>query len=354
MPRTHYNKRNDSDSDDRYAIKKSYNKQSANIICCPRDKRPKYDDSSSDASCPDFSELCEDKPKICCEPKKLCKDKVRKDDKLEDLKDQSEFDESEADSDDDFKEVTCRGCGDKRCNGCSRCQQCGCRDCSDYSRTSVVSSLDTSKSRSECPSFADLADDKKRKCCDLKNPCKKHRKDSDKKDSDNKESDKKDSDKKDSDKKDSDKKESDKKDSYKKYSDKKDSDNKDSSASSSKGKKFIITFASKVGHPWAEYNKGSDSVHINGKNGPVLHLYRGSTYFFCVEQDVKEGEEAKHSFVLTTSPAGGPDSQVIPEGFAPVSKGCVCFKVGKNTPRYFFYQDSKHEFEGGLVIVHDV
>jgi YHS domain-containing protein len=98
---------------------------------------------------------------------------------------------------------------------------------------------------------------------------------------------------------------------------------------------------------------GDLSVHINGKNGPVLHLYRGCTYFFCVEQEIPEGQDPKHAFILTNSPAGGPDSRLIPGGFAPVSKGCVCFKVDKCTPRYFFYQESKNAFAGGLVIVHD-
>jgi hypothetical protein len=130
---------------------------------------------------------------------------------------------------------------------------------------------------------------------------------------------------------------------------------RDSSASSGKGKKFIVTWGCKDGHQWSEYNDDKDSIHVNGKNGPVLHLYRGCTYFFCVEQPgiTEECPEANHCFVLTNSPVGGHSAKPIVGGFAPVSKGCVCFKVDKHTPRYFFYQCSKHEFEGGLVIVHD-
>lgn len=126
-----------------------------------------------------------------------------------------------------------------------------------------------------------------------------------------------------------------------------------SDSSSGRGKKFIVTFGNKEEHPWAEYNNNSDSIYVNGKNGPVLHLYRDCSYFFCVEQNLSENDVPRHAFVLTNSPKGGPKSKIIPNGFAPISKGCVCFKVDKCTPRYFYYQCSKKKLEGGLVIVHD-
>ena len=96
-------------------------------------------------------------------------------------------------------------------------------------------------------------------------------------------------------------------------------------------------------------NDGDDSIHVNGKNGPVIHLYYQHTYFFCVEQD----DNSDHTFILTNSPYGGSQAKMIYDGFEPISKGCVCFKVGKCTLRYFFYQCTKHACEGGLVIVHD-
>lgn len=120
------------------------------------------------------------------------------------------------------------------------------------------------------------------------------------------------------------------------------------SSSSSKGKKFLVSFGDKTGHPWGEYNKVGTSIYVNGKNGPVLHLYRGCTYFFVVDK-----EAAEHSFVLTTSPMGGKGSSIVPGGFAAVSKGSACFKITDDTPRYFFYQDANAGFKGGLVIVHD-
>lgn len=118
-------------------------------------------------------------------------------------------------------------------------------------------------------------------------------------------------------------------------------------ANSSRSRKFTITFGSKTNHQWAKYNQSNKSISINGRNGPVLHLYRGNTYYFCIE----EGDD---TFFLTDSPAGGFGSKPISGGFAPLSKGCVCFKVDKHTPRYFYYQSSINMFGGGLIIVHDV
>src|SRR5690606_32173301 len=71
----------------------------------------------------------------------------------------------------------------------------------------------------------------------------------------------------------------------------------ESKESSKKGKRFIFTFGPKEGHAWHEYNQDSSSIHVNGKNGPVLHLYRDSTYFFCLEQ-----KDNDNTLVLTNSP----------------------------------------------------
>jgi hypothetical protein len=267
------------------------------IVCPPCDYREKYESSEAESSCPDFSKLCEDNPKLCCERKKQHK------------KNKSSSDEES----NEFKLYKygkfseCNKC-DRGCGSCNDCKSCQCKRCDDHSRSSVVNSLGNKSG--ECPNFDDIAYDQKKKCRDLITPCKKdHEKDSCQK--------------------------------------------KEISTQSGKGKKFIISFKSKKGHPWSEYNKDNLSVHINGKNGPIIHLYRGCTYFFCVEQCGDENRDPEHAFVLTNSPAGGCDSRIIPEGFAPISKGCVCFKVTKYTPRYFFYQDSKNEFAGGLVIIHD-
>jgi hypothetical protein len=121
-------------------------------------------------------------------------------------------------------------------------------------------------------------------------------------------------------------------------------------SSPSKGKKFNICWGSSETHQWAEYNTGSEAIHINGKTGPVLHLYRGSNYFFCVDQ---AGPATAHAFILTNSPSGGPKAQLIPGAPPPTADGCVAMFIDATTPRYFYYQDAKAKYQGGLIIVHD-
>src|SRR3972149_7367117 len=116
------------------------------IVCPPCDCREKYESSScSESSCPDFSELCEDRPKICCEKKDLCKKRPRKDHSDKDRSESSDSEHSEKQKKHGKKYRDCRGC-DKQCNKCSKCKACGCKECSDYSRSSVVSSLGGSDS----------------------------------------------------------------------------------------------------------------------------------------------------------------------------------------------------------------
>lgn len=329
-----HKKRNSSDSSDsssssseseKYERGQHYDQCRAWIICPPYDHKEKYDSSESDSSCPDFSDLCENKPRINVEKKKS---------KYEDS---SSSDESSDDEYYNSKSKKCHGC-DRTCGKCNNCRSCACRECSDYSRSSVVKSLGSSDSDKHCDNFDRLVLDEKRKNIPLYDHCKPD--DSSKDASCEKKS-----------------------VSPKKYNRKVQrkqpvkSSSSDASSSGSRGKKFVVSFGPKEGHQWAEYNEGDSSIHINGKNGPVLHLYRGSTYFFCVEQSHLNDDDAscdsEHFFFLTNSPIGGAGSRAIHGGFAPVSKGCVCFKVDKSTPRYFFYQSSKHTFEGGLVIVHD-
>lgn len=118
-------------------------------------------------------------------------------------------------------------------------------------------------------------------------------------------------------------------------------------------KKFVVSFRNKFGHPWSEYNKGSKSIYINGKNGPVIHLYKNKTYIFSVQEEERDVRIDGNAFSLTNSPSGGPKSTIIEGGFTPVSKGCVCLKVTNNTPKYFFYQDSMNKYCGGIIIVHE-
>jgi len=239
-----------------------YDLPRGNIICPPCDRKEQYE-FSSERSCTDFSQLCEDKPKICCEKK--------------DKQPISYDSDSESDS-----ELNCGGCG--RCNRCY-----------DYSANNVAKSL--LDSEPSCPDLFDLVNDKQKVCCEQKETTPKE---------------------------------------------------PSKESSSKKGKRFIFTFGKKDGHAWAEYNQGTDSIYVNGKNGPVLHLYRGSTYFFCVDQ-----KDTENTLVLTNSPVGGNGYKLIHGGFDPIAKGCVCVKIDEETPKYFYYQSSSNQFQGGLIIVHD-
>ncbi|MEO6068779.1 MAG: hypothetical protein ABIQ41_12465 [Gemmatimonadales bacterium] len=259
------------------------NQRKACIICPPTDHQETYHTESSDYSCPNFSDLCDDLP--------------RKDKKCNDESHDDEYSDSESDSEycDDKKcGIDCGNACGNPCKGGKRIRPH--RPVDDHSRGSVLNALGDSDDES-CPNFDDLLEDCRRDC--------------------------------------------------------KKEEPKVVKQNSARGKKFVITYGPKAGHPWAEYNKGDNqSIHINGKNGPVLHLYRDCTYFFCVEQKHCESGDV-HQFVLTNKPDGGKGSKIIPGGFEPVSKGCVSLKVTKSTPRYFYYQDADHSYEGGLVIVHD-
>lgn len=193
---------------------------------------------------------------------------------------------------------------------------------------------DFSESDSSCPDLSKLCQDEKRVCKKLKNLCDKQENVADKKE----------------------RKEKPKKDNCgckKKSEECSCLDNTIEKKKNNKDKKFVVSFGPKKGHPWAEYNKGDTSIHVGGKNGPVLHLYRGVKYFFCFDDDNNSDSSCEHSLILTNSPAGGTDSRSIVGGFAPFSKGVSYIKVDDQTPRYFFYQDLHNEFAGGIVIVHD-
>jgi len=341
-------KRNSSDTSDPSTLSsedekcdrgQNYDQWRPCIVCPPCDYKEKYDSSGSDYSCPDFSNLCEDKSRIHCEKKS------------EYVDDSDESTESEDES------------ISKKCNGCDR----DCRECIDFSRSSVLQALGSSEPNNECGDFNYLVHDEKRKQGPLFDNCnrknisqdKKSQNDNQNKKSQNKKS-RNDNQNKTKTFKNDDQDKKSKQQSYLKESSSSSSSSTSSSSSSSsstsRGKKFVVSFGPKEGHQWAKYNEGDESIHINGKNGPVLHLYRGSTYFFCIEQSNVHDDsssDAKHFFFLTDSPSGGVGSQSIKGGFAPVSKGTVCFKVDQSTPRYFFYQSPKQTFEGGLVIVHD-
>lgn len=213
-----------------------------------------------------------------------------------------------------------------RCDSCNSCNSCG--DCGCKSGKTDVSCLDKSCSDdSSCSEFSDLT---KADCCpDINscdscddcndcNKCGKHEK----------------------------------LPKHHPLADLVDSSSSSSSSSSedkSKCRKFVFDFGCKDGHPWAQYNSGSQSIHVNGQNGPVLKLKRGYTYYFCAKSHIDGG----HGLILTNSPAGGNQAERLPHSFKPCNKGCVVFHVDHKTPKYFFYQDVKNQFAGGIAMVSD-
>lgn len=256
-------------------------------------ERPaKYEDSEcSDRGCSDFSSLCEDKPRKCVLPKQ---NKERNWKILTEIKNGAESDFSGEEDEENIvtkeRVVSCRGCAN-RCQNCAACAECGCRECSDYSKSSVVRDLGNSESDSCCPNLSKLACDHKKECLPI---C----------------------------------------------------------PATARGKtmKFTITFGKKGTHQWADYMTKDEAMYVNGKIGPVLHLYRGETYYFTVEQ---ENKKAEHMFVLTMKPGAGSGSRPVEGSFTPIAQGTICYKPDQRTPRIMFYGCSKDAYVGGMIMVHD-
>lgn len=141
-------------------------------------------------------------------------------------------------------------------------------------------------------------------------------------------------------------------DKDKKKDEKKD-DKKDCDSKYHKSREFIITFGEGSHHYWSEYNTTCrEAIYVNGKVGPIIHLYRGYSYSFKVDQRTIPGTKPEHYFVLTKCPDGG-KNDIIPGGFEPIACGCGFIKVDERTPRFFFYHDARHRYLGGVVLVHD-
>lgn len=118
-------------------------------------------------------------------------------------------------------------------------------------------------------------------------------------------------------------------------------------------KKFCVKFDDKKGHRFEEEITGNCTIHVNGKNAPILKVKRGYIYYFAVEQKKSNGIY-ENLFVLTKSPVGYYNGQKpipLTGSFDPVGNGYVKYFVGKNTPKYFYYQSSINAFLGNLVIV---
>ncbi len=259
---------------------------------CGKNKCGDQGDSSKyscSESCPSFSDIYKDESS-CLKSKKHVK---------------KHSSSSSSSSSCDYGIGQCRGCN-KKCGKCNDCQGCGCGGscCLDYSVSSVLSAVDASSSEC-CADLTKLADD----CSQGQS-------------------------------------------NYKSYSVKQ-NQNKPKHGHShehknKKEKKFMVSFRQKNKHVWYDIIDCHTTVWINGKEGPVLHLYRGYTYHFCIDHN-----KTHQALVLSTNPSCGHDTSPISGGFPPLSKGCASLVVNHNTPKYFYYGSASDNFCGGLCIVHN-
>jgi len=107
--------------------------------------------------------------------------------------------------------------------------------------------------------------------------------------------------------------------------------------------RFEVKMGSKQGHKYAKDIKGDSSIYVNGKNGPLVHLFKGNEYVFECSMNGKK-------LILSEVPMG----KMIREVDGVKRQGdSVMIKVTDKTPRYFYYRTPENDLLGGLIIVHD-
>lgn len=109
-----------------------------------------------------------------------------------------------------------------------------------------------------------------------------------------------------------------------------------------KVKKFNVNFNKTINHPWKNYIPIQHSIYINGKNGPVLNLYKNRKYIFNIQDD------NRYTFILTDNPCGGPNSEILKYE---QNNKIITIKTNKDLPKYFYYQCLEYSYLGGLIII---
>lgn len=101
-------------------------------------------------------------------------------------------------------------------------------------------------------------------------------------------------------------------------------------------------------HPWF----GLPGAHplafsVNGTEGLVLNLVRGTTYTFAIATG------AQHPMVFTSSMEGGflNTAQVIAVSGTPASAGTISFTPTTSTPSLLYYNCNNHSYMGGVINV---
>lgn len=421
MPREH--ELNNCDSDDSSWSSEDSQSESGGclfqrnptIVCPPGDFHKRFESSSSESSCPDFADLCKEKPRRC----------GKKQDSSSSHSDDESWD-SDDESSKSSKASSCSGC-DKRCTKCDQCNACKCRECSDYSLSSILSSLGPTES--SCPDFSDLVASKKRRpskksnhcdsrcnqctscqacecrqckdvsissvlsslgsdstdCGDLKALVEPRKKKHGRKDSESSEA--------------SEAPQPLRTQRAQPRSTKvpaivvmrstarapmrptkvEDIAKEVEQMVKEVAAEVVVEPKSKSDKPLEvlpEMKKDSTSSSNRGKKFAVAfsasegHKWEhynsagaaisingklGPTIHLHAGKSYvfSVAESAEHALILTDKPDGGEGSRIIPGGFEPAATGDVRFQVDQNTPRYFFYHCAKHGYEGGQAIVHD-
>lgn len=114
---------------------------------------------------------------------------------------------------------------------------------------------------------------------------------------------------------------------------------------------LTFSLGPKTGHPLAKYNESDKSLYVNGRNGLMLYLRRGETYYLKVEQDLTTPYKDRFCLVITDNPSGGDKSTIM--GFTPITTGVGSLTIDQNAPRLFYYQDASRRNAGGPIYVID-
>lgn len=114
---------------------------------------------------------------------------------------------------------------------------------------------------------------------------------------------------------------------------------------------FTVTVVTRTAaHPWF----GIPGAHplafsVNGTEGLVLNLVRGTTYTFAITTG------PQHPVVFTNSMEGGflNTAQVIAVSGTPATSGTVSFTPDATTPNLLYYNCNNHSYMGGVINVTD-
>jgi len=128
------------------------------------------------------------------------------------------------------------------------------------------------------------------------------------------------------------------------------------------GQIFEVGLASKCGHPWEHRILDSTRAWmVNGSLGKTIHVKRGNTYLFKVNQSADAKGIYQHHLYFTTDPIGGKRGEACDNGMhdacplalspSPIASGSVALKIHDTYPDTFYYQCRNHKAMGGLVVV---